>query len=43
MKRGHCKGTSKVTRKQQAWYDAIQAEHLKRIEQAWQAKQAQGK
>ena len=41
MKRGHVVGTRKVTRKQQAWYDAIQAEHLARIEAEWQAKQAQ--
>ena len=43
MKRGHVVGTRKVTRKQQAWYDAIQDEHLKRIEKEWLAKQQAGK
>jgi hypothetical protein len=41
MKRGHVKGTRKVSRKAQAWYDVIQAEHVKRIEAEWQAKQEQ--
>ena len=41
MKYGHVVGTRKVTRKQQAWYDAIQAEHLRNIEAEWAAKQAQ--
>jgi len=41
VKRGHVKGTRKVSRKQQAWYDAIQEEHLKRIEAELAAKAAQ--
>ena len=40
MKRGHVYGTRKVTRKAQSWYDAIQAEHLARIEREWQARDA---
>jgi hypothetical protein len=32
MKRGHVVGTRKVTRKAQAWYDAIAEEHIRRIE-----------
>ena len=32
MKRGHCYGTRKVTRQQQAWYDARQEELLRKIE-----------
>jgi hypothetical protein len=40
MKRGHCYGTRKVTRKAQAWYDKVQAERLARIERAWQEREA---
>jgi hypothetical protein len=28
MRRGHCYGTRKVSRKAQAWYDSVQDEHL---------------
>jgi hypothetical protein len=35
---GHVVGTRKVSRKAQSWYDKYQAEHLKRIEAAWEAK-----
>ena len=41
MKMGHVVGTRKVTRKAQAWYDAIQEEWLKKIEAAVAAKQVQ--
>jgi hypothetical protein len=37
---GHVVGTRKVTRKQQAWYDAIQEAHLRKIKAAWQAREA---
>jgi hypothetical protein len=42
MKRGHVFGTRKVSRKAQSWYDAIQEEHLKRIEAEIAAKQQAG-
>ena len=41
MKMGHVTGTRKVSRKQQAWYDATQEEWLKKIEADLAAKQAQ--
>jgi len=41
MKRGHVVGTRKVTRKAQAWYDAIAEEHIARIERELAAKQEQ--
>jgi hypothetical protein len=40
MRRGHCYGTRKVTRKQQAWFDARQEELLRQIEAQWAAKAA---
>jgi hypothetical protein len=40
MKRGHCYGTRKVSRKAQAWYDAVQDAHLARITREWAAKAA---
>jgi len=42
VKRGHVVGTRKVSRQSQRWYDAIQAEHLKRIEAEIAAKQQAG-
>jgi hypothetical protein len=42
VKRGHCYGTRKVSRKAQSWYDAIQEAHLKRIEAEITAKQQAG-
>jgi hypothetical protein len=35
--RGHCTGHKKERKNSQRWYDAIQEEHLKRIEREWQA------
>src|SRR5215470_10195325 len=32
MKMGHVVGTRKVSRESQRWYDAIQEEHLRKIE-----------
>ena len=44
MKHGHVRGTKKERSGASSdWYKAIEAEHLKRIEAAWQAKQATGK
>jgi hypothetical protein len=43
MKRGHVTGTKTERTGADAWYKAIEAEHLKRIEAAWQAKQTAGK
>ena len=40
MKRGHCYGTHKVTRKAQAWYDSRQEELLRKIEAEWQEREA---
>jgi hypothetical protein len=40
VKHGHVVGTCKVTGKEQSWYDAIQAEHLARIEREWQEREA---
>jgi hypothetical protein len=42
MKRGHVTGTKRERTGASSWYKAIEAEHLKRIESEWQAKQ-QGK
>jgi hypothetical protein len=39
MKRGHVYGTRKVTRKAQAWYDAIAEAHIARIERELAEKQ----
>ena len=39
MKRGHVRGTKQERKGSTDWYKAIEAEHLKRIEAAWQAKQ----
>ena len=43
MQRGHVRGTKKERTGASDWYKAIEAENLKRIEAAWQAKQAAGK
>jgi hypothetical protein len=43
MKHGHVTGTKTERTGASDWYKAIEAEHLKRIEAAWQAKQATGK
>jgi len=40
VKRGHVVGTRKVSRQSQRWYDAIQAEHLRKIEAEWAARDA---
>ncbi len=40
MKHGHVTGHKKEHKGASDWYKAIEAEHLKRIEAAWQAKQA---
>ena len=42
MKRGHVRGTKTERTGASDWYKAIEAENLKRIEAAWQAKQATG-
>ena len=39
MKRGHVTGHKKERKGSQAWYGAIQAEHLARIERELAAKQ----
>jgi len=43
MKRGHVRGTKHERTGASDWYKTIEAEHLKQIEAAWQAKQATGK
>jgi hypothetical protein len=43
MKRGHVVGTRKVSRKAQAWYDAIALENIARIERELAEKQQQEK
>ena len=43
MKHGHVTGTKTERTGASDWYKAIEAENLKRIEAAWQAKQATGK
>jgi hypothetical protein len=43
MKRGHVVGTKQETKGSTDWYKAIEAEHLKRIEAEWQAKQQASK
>ena len=42
MSRGHVAGHKKERKNSQRWYDAIQAEHLKRIEAAIAAQQQAG-
>ena len=42
MKRGHVTGHKHERKNSQRWYDAIQAEHLKRIEAEIAAKQQVG-
>lgn len=42
MKRGHVTGSKRERTGTSDWYTMIEAEHLKRIEAEWQAKQ-QGK
>ena len=37
MKRGYATGHKRERKNSQRWYDAIQEEHLKRIEREWQA------
>jgi len=43
MKRGHVTGHKTERKGASDWYKAIEAEHLKRIEAEWQAKQAASK
>ncbi len=43
MKHGHVTETKTERTGASDWYKAIEAENLKRIEAAWQAKQAAGK
>ncbi len=43
MKYGHVTGTKREKKGSTDWYKAIEAEHLKRIEAEWQAKQAASK
>ena len=43
MKKGHCTGHKRERKGSTDWYRTIQAEHLKRIEKEWQAKQQAGK
>jgi hypothetical protein len=43
MKHGHVRGTKKERKGASDWYKVIEAENLKQIEAAWQAKQAAGK
>ena len=43
MKRGHVTGTKTERTGASNWYKTIEAENLKRIEAAWQAKQTAGK
>jgi hypothetical protein len=40
---GHVTGAKRERKGAGDWYKAIEAEHLKRIEAAWQVKQAQDK
>ena len=40
MKRGHVTGTKRERTGASDWYKAIEAEHIQRIEQEWQLKQA---
>jgi hypothetical protein len=42
MKRGYATGHKRERKNSQRWYDAIQAEHLKRIEAAIAAQQQAG-
>ena len=43
MKRGHVKGTKQEKPGASDWYKALEEENIRKIEAAWQAKQAQGK
>ena len=44
MQRGHVRGTKKErTGASSDWYKAIEEENIRKIEAAWQAKQATGK
>jgi hypothetical protein len=43
MKRGHVIGTKKERKGASDWYRQIEEENIRKIEAAWQAKQAQGK
>ena len=43
MKHGHVRGTKTERTGASDWYKVNEAENLKRIEAAWQAKQAAGK
>ena len=43
MKHGHVRGTKKERTGASDWYKAIEEENIRKIEAAWQAKQAAGK
>ena len=43
MKRGHVTGHKKERKGSSDWYKQIEEENIRKIEAAWQAKQAQGK
>ena len=43
MKRGHVTGTKTERTGANEWYKAIEEENIRKIEAAWQAKQAAGK
>jgi len=43
MKHGHVTGTKTERTGASAWYKAIEEENIRKIEAAWQAKQATGK
>jgi len=42
MQHGHVRGTKKERKGASDWYKVIEAENLKRIEAAWQAKHGTG-
>jgi hypothetical protein len=42
MKRGHVTGHKKEHQGSTDWYKRIEAEHIRRIEAEWQARQEQG-
>ena len=43
MKHGHVVGTKCERKGASDWYNAIEEENIRKIEAAWQAKQAAGK
>jgi hypothetical protein len=41
--RGHCRGTKKERKGAQDWFKKIEEANIRRVEQAWAAKQASAK